>query len=197
MMAPIHERWNEHPCSQLRRLLLNAPSCPSPFGLTDDGLCDFRGIRIEDSLHNLTIERVDFSNAELGHGQFMGTVQACKFVEFSCDGNLGERFSDCDFRKARLSNSVVYGQFVSCDFSNANLTGVRGRNIRFEDCSFEGANLRKASFYDSMFVRCKIRNSKFGSGSLAGSKFEDCEIEGADFSKTVMQRVVGIEKQNI
>lgn len=193
-MTLIHDRWNENERLDLRRLFLESESCPSPFGFTEEGLCDFRGIRINVSLHAVLMENVDFTEAELVRGQLMAPFRHCKFVEFSCDGNLGESFDGCVFRKARLSNSVFYGSFINCDFSNANLTAVRGRHIRFEGCVFENVNLRKASFYDSSFINCRLVNCTIRSGSLAGSRFDGCEINGFDLSNTVMNRVKGLEQ---
>lgn len=192
-MALIHDRWNEQDRLDLRRLLSNSDGCKSPFGVTDEGLCDFRGVCVNESLHSITVENVDFTNGHLGSGQFMGLFRRCKFVEFASDGNLGENFEDCVFHKARLNNSVFYGKFINCDFSRANLTGVRGRHIKFEGCTFEDVNLRKASFYDSHFVSCKLANCTIRSGSLAGSKFDDCKVNNFDLSKTVMERVKGLE----
>ena len=189
------DRWEENRVSDLRRAL-REDGCNSPFGQTDEGLCDFRGVVINESLHQLTITSVDFSEARMDSGQFAATVKRCRFTKCKFESNVGNEFIECDFGAANLANCVFRGKFVECDFSAANLTNVRGSHVRFEDCNFDGANLRKASFYDSTFVRCKITNCKFGSGSLAGSKFEDCEIE-ADFTKTVMQRVVGIEGDKI
>lgn len=190
-MALIHDRWAQQQRLDLRSLL-SSGGCRSPFGLTDEGYCDFRGICIDESLHSLRIENVDLANAKVGQGQLMAFCRQCRFVDFACDGNLGERFEDCTFQRARLSNSVFYGRFVNCDFSGANLTGVRGRHIQFERCTFHKTNLRKASFYDSVFRNCTFANCTMRSGSLVGSSFEDCEINGFDLAKTVTERVKGL-----
>ncbi len=193
MDSILHDRWGEHKSLDLRQLLSTSGVCPSPFGLTDEGLCDFRGICVNTSLHAITIVSGDFTAGRLGRGQFMGTFRLCRFVEFACDGNLGENFESCTFSKARLNNSVFYGTFVNCDFSNANLSGVRGGRIKFHGCTFENANMQKASFYDSNFSNCKIVNSTIRLGSLAGSRFDECEVNSFDLSKTVMERVRGLE----
>jgi uncharacterized protein YjbI with pentapeptide repeats len=193
IMALIHDRWSEHQPLDIRALLLSSDECRSPFSVTDEGHCDFRGVRIDASFHKMTVRHVDFSSAVLGDGQFVGACDDCKFVEFVCDGNLGREFLNCVFHKARLNNSVFYGKFLNCDFSDANMTGVRGRHSRFERCTFENTNLRKASFYDSTFVDCKLINCTIRSGSLAGSSFDNCEMNDFDLSKTVMARVKGLE----
>lgn len=191
-MASIHDRWNEHLRIDLRRLLSNTDSSPSPFGVTDEGLWDFRGICVNASLHSVTIVNVDFTDGMLGRGQLMGSFRNCKFVEFACDGTLGESFEECIFHKANLSKSVWYGKFTNCDFSNANLTGVRGGNVKFEGCTFENADMRKASFYDSKFNNCTLVNCSIRLGSLAGSRFDECKVIDFDVSKTIMERVKGL-----
>lgn len=190
------DRWEDMQVSDLRRML-QANECNSPFGTTNEGLCDFRGVSISASLHQMTIEDVDFSEACMDEGQFAAIVKACRFTKCKFESNLGNEFVGCNFLEGSLANCVFRGKFVNCDFSLANLTNVRGSHVKFEDCVFDKTNFRKTSFYDSTFVRCKIMDCKFGSGSLAGSKFQDCEVVGADFSKTAMQRVVGIEVEDI
>jgi len=190
------DRWRQNQVADLRQALQER-ECNSPFGVTDEGLCDFRGISISVSLHQVTIEGVDFSEACMESGQFAAVVKRCRFRKCKFESNLGNEFIECDFRAGKLANCVFRGKFVNCDFSSANLINVRGRQVRFEDCIFDGATFRKASFYDSTFLRCRIMNCKFSSGSLAGSKFEDCKVEGADFGNTVMLRVAGIEPETI
>ncbi|MCJ8169590.1 pentapeptide repeat-containing protein [Atopomonas sediminilitoris] len=193
MTDSLISRWDARLQAGSLRALLSGASCQSPFGLTNDSLCDFRGVRIEESLHKISISSVDFSDALMVAGQFAAEVSDCWFKACRLEGNLGNQFVNCDFTQANLSNSILRGRFVNCVFSLANMTNVRGTGLFFERCVFEKTNLRKASFYDSRFVECRIVECKFGSGSLAGSRFEKCMIEGADFSKTVMQRVTGID----
>ena len=190
----LRDRWKEHEPMDLRNLLLGSAGCPSPFGITEEGLCDFRGVRVDSSFHESTIEGVDFSCGILGDGQFVGACHDCKFFEFECDGTIGREFLNCVFHNARLSNSVFYGKFINCDFFSANLSGVRGRHIRFERCNFENANLSKASFFDSDFIGCRLVNCTISSGSLVGTRFEDCEINGFDVSKAILTRVRGLKQ---
>lgn len=200
-MSAIHDRWHEQKCSPLRPILLSAIGCPSPFGQTEDGLCDFRGARINDSLHQLEIERIDFSNGLMGRGQLIATVRECRFVGFTCDGTLGNHFTKCSFQKANLSGAVIYGRFYECDFRSAKFRGVRASQVRFENCVLDAANLQNASFYDSAFVSCSFIDCRTGSGllagSLAGSIFEKCTIERTDFSHMVLTRANGLVSEKL
>ena len=191
-MSSLTERWQSQPIPNLRKWLLEKNS-ESPFGITEDELHDFRGILIQGSLHQIEIEKIDFSEASMKVAQFAATVRGCCFVKCNFDGSMGNKFVDCNFQQAKVSDCGFYGRFFNCSFLKARLINVRGSELKFEECDFTGANLRKSSYYDSTFLRCKFVNCKLGMGSFAGSKFEDCEIEGVDFSKTVMNRVKGIE----
>lgn len=190
-MSLFVARWETQEMSSLRRLLL-LEDCTSVFGRTDDGLCDFRGLAIEESLHRISLAEIDFSESSMNAGQLSATVERCDFSKCRYESSIGNEFIDCVFHKSTLARSVLFGKFLRCTFSSTNLVGVRGSGVTFEDCTFEDANLRKASFYDSTFRNCRILNCKFGSGSLAGTRFNHCQFENADFSKTVMERVVGV-----
>lgn len=185
------DRWQGVQIGELRSLLLSK-DVDGPFGNTPEGLSDFRGVSIASSLHQLTIEEVDFSNSVMDSGQIAAVSRRCRFTKCRFESNLGNDFFECDFRSSNLSNCVFRGRFTKCNFESANLVGTRGNSVLFENCNFSRANFRKASFVNSKFTDCKIVDCKFGSGSLVGSRFEGCEIQYVDFTNTVMSRVSGI-----
>jgi uncharacterized protein YjbI with pentapeptide repeats len=189
-MKQLRERWAAAGKIDLRRALAQAES---PFGLTSAGLLDYRGVRITDSLHRLSFSHVDMSFATMDFGQLVAEVADCLFCACAFESNIGKKFTRCSFNDAKLVNSVILGTFDECTFVNTNLSKVRASQGRFSACVFEGANLRKASFFDCTFDGSRIKDCKLGSGSFAGSSFSDCVVEGADFSRTVMEKVTGID----
>lgn len=191
MKKLLVDRWNETAIGSLRDQLAAGP-CSSPFGRTEELLCDYRGVSITESLHKLAIEGVDFSKSIMDSGQMAAEFTRCRFRDCIYASNVGNSFVECDFSSAKLSRCVFRGKFIGCDFTSADLTHVRGVGLYFERCIFDKTDLRKASLVNSRFVSCEIKSCKFGSGSLAGSKFDNCSINDVDFDKTVMQRVVGI-----
>ncbi len=191
-MAEIQDRWNDVDTGNLRRRFLDESGCRSPFGVTEDGLCDFRGMRVDESLHQVVIENTDFGKAVVGNGQFMAVFRHCSFDAFLCDGSFGNDFRECNFCNANLKNAVIYGKLHDCDFSKANLSGVRGGNVRFEGCNFVETKLWRTSFFDCKFRCCRFVNCSIHSGSLAGTSFEDCEFENFDLGNAIRTRTTGL-----
>ena len=192
--SALRARWDEHASFRLRETLVKGNGV-SPFGVTTDALADFRGLTIDDSLHNLTIARADFSHCFMRLGQFGdAAVEGCVFVGAQIECYIYGNFQDCDFDTAILRNSVFVGQFRRCTFRKGNLVCVRASGAHFVDCMFDAANLKKASFFDCSFERCSFLDSKFGSGSLAGSRFDGCRFTTPSFTKMVMNRVKGLDE---
>jgi uncharacterized protein YjbI with pentapeptide repeats len=190
--ATLKARWGELPQKFDLRAALAAGTCQSPFGSTEQSLCDYRGIVLDASLHKIPVRSVDFSYAVMGLGQFATDVSDCLFRSCRFDGALAFRFENCDFSRANLGGATLHGSFIGCNFSQARLQTVRGTGLRFERCVFEDATLTGAAFYDSVLLDCSFIGARFGRGSLAGSQFLNCTWGEVDFKDTVMQRVVGI-----
>lgn len=188
----LRERWGQCRNFSLRNSL--AVSGPAhPFGKTECGLEDYRGFMINESLHKMTLEGIDFSYCTLGKGQFVSNVRRCLFVGAAIEGNIGETFEDCDFSHTNLRNAILRGAFTQCLFVRANLSLVRSSQAMFAGCTFDDANMRKGSLFGCRFVRCSFVATKFGSGSLADSVFEDCRFYEPDFSKVVLDGTKGLE----
>jgi len=189
----LRDRWSGVSTAGLRAQLL-AP-VKSPFGRTKEGLWDLRGILVEDVLHRLVLEQIDFSFSEMmALGQLGGgtTVVACKFDFCRYETTIQAIFENCSFIGSNLHRSIVGQRFVGCVFERARLSGVRGSGVRFEECVFAQADFRSASFYDSVFAHCRFDRCRFGNGSLAGSKFQDCVFSQTDLVNTLLERVTGL-----
>ena len=63
----------------------------------------------------------------------------------------------------------------------------------FEHCSFCGANLGKASFYDCTFLGCDFSNVRMDNAFFARSRLEGCKLEGAQLTGAIFRstRLVG------
>ena len=150
----------------------------SPFGLTDDGLIDYRGFPLKQQLVRLQIRNVDFSYT-ISEGA--GSLNTCKvknslFVETNFDGTpLGSVFENCNFNNASLKNggfgSPENLYLLDCTFIDTNFTGAGAHGAKFTRCSFERSNMKKAHFISCVFEECNFGGAKFHNGSLAGCKF--------------------------
>lgn len=182
------QRWQSIPDLDLRAALQEGKS---PFGLCYE-LADFRGATINQSIHQASFENTDLSFSTMERGQLAAAVKRSCFAGVRYESNIGKHFEHCDFTSANLSNSMLRGAFISCNFSNSNLASTRSTQAKFTDCIFESAKLAKASFYDCEFERCRFSNCRLISGSLAGSTFRDCSTEGLKIEKTILERVKGL-----
>ena len=190
--ATFRNRWSNVSKTNLLDALV---SKNSPFGETEEGYVDFRGVCIDQSLHKITISEIDFSFCRVeGGGQFVSHVSNCLFDGGDIDTFLGIHFINCSFSRANIAEDAMTGKFESCVFDGANFHKRLASGVHFRECSFIRTDIRKANFYDCIFERCKLLNCKLGHGSLGGSSFIDCTIEGLDFSTTVMERVKGLDQ---
>jgi len=183
------DRWREIAPVDFRAVL---PSKNSPFGLTLEGLADFRGAALETSLHKLVLKELDLSYTKMRRGQFVSQVENCLFDGCVYDCTVSRSFLECSFVGANLNGSNLQGMFCKCDFSGAKLTQTLSSETVFERCVFRNTNLKGGNLYRSRFLACVFDNCKLGGGSLAMSAFTDCTISGCDFSTTVMERVKGL-----
>ncbi|MEZ5387640.1 MAG: pentapeptide repeat-containing protein [Prosthecobacter sp.] len=108
------------------------------------------------------------------------TLTRCNFEQARISTNLGSAFEDCSFRGANLTESVLRGRFVRCDFTEANLSRTRASEVTFEDCVFREAAFTKVTYHWIKFVRCRFEDCKFRKGEIGSSTFEDCEWIGND-----------------
>lgn len=109
-------RWQaEHLRSVGRRLSDAAKSMrmgampESPFGLTNEGFEDYRGITLAEAVRYLSIERVDLSDALFKDGASINESEA----------------KGCKFERIDMRNVFVRRKFDSCSFVGAKLNGAR------------------------------------------------------------------------
>ena len=150
------------------------PMPESPFGLTDDGFADYRGITLAEPVRYLSIESVDLSDAVFKDGASVNESEAkrCRFERIDMRNVFVRRkFDSCSFVGAKLNGARLGGEFVACDFSSANLSKAFATDCRFVNCRFAGANLSNVHFISCVFDGCDFTAVKSLSGSVAKSKF--------------------------
>lgn len=59
--------------------------------------------------------------------------------------------------------------------------------LELERCSFVGANLQKASFYDCTFMGCDLSNANLTGAYFARTRLEDCKLEGAQLTDAIVR----------
>lgn len=152
---------------------LRAGATPEPFGSTEDGMRDLRGLQIRGILRNLRMSNIDFGfcRSERG-GQFLGcNLTRVNFSGSSLKTNIDGTFVSCVFDRSNLAGCLFRGQFRDCSFRRATMKGAAGESVRFRECSFNDADLRGAHLCACTFEQCTWRSTLFGDGSLYRSKF--------------------------
>ena len=159
-LKPLKQRWNGIDKLDFRS---------SPFGVTDEGRKDFRGLDLQryrprhKTLKGRRFEKCDFSFSD-------GWPPLDRSV-----------FLDCLFRRAILDNWRDWrNRFENCLFSHTLLrcAGIGSWTSRYEDCTFEKCNFAKASFDNPIFRRVVFRNNKLAGAHFNVSGFWDCVFEG-------------------
>jgi len=156
----------------LHKKVRNFPS--SPFGLTEDGLQDFRGIVLVEIIQYLTVQKLDLSYASFkdGTGLIVSQFSHCCFDGMKLDGAMVSRqFSHCSFRKVSLKNAGISERFEDCDFTGCNLSRAKAIDVTFIRCHFTDVNFRGAMFMHCRFEDCSFEGAIFHNSSLAGSRF--------------------------
>ena len=138
----------------------------SPFGMTEDGLLDFRGLCLPETAE---LRRVSFGPAD-----FSASSWARVWLERS-------RFDRADFAGASFQVIGDHGnEFLSCRFSRTSFRGgVLGyRGSRFVSCAFDRADFSRALFVRPEFDDCEFRDCKLNGCDFNGASFERCRFMG-------------------
>lgn len=192
-MSELKKRWTSEKKLQGETALMKGVAYP--FEKTNDQLQDLRGIEITDIIKGIQIRSIDLSGSNLeGFGQFAKcSVERVRFRSASLGTNIGNYFNFCDFSSVKAMGAILRGQFIDCDFTMANLSGVRGSQVQFVRCIFDKTNFSRVVLLRSIFEDCKFENCKFSNGSLSYSKFIRSPINAADLHATLMEKVQFVE----
>lgn len=167
----------------------------SPFGLTADGLQDWRGFKLEGAIFGKTLSNLDLTLSKMGTTSQLGgrlIVERTKFDGCRYATSINASFEDCSFQESNLRGSTIVGKFINCAFRRSRLGRCRFASVKFLSCDFSGADFTLASFFDCHFENCLFSEVKVENASFAGSRFENCEISNTDFSKAILERVSGL-----
>lgn len=178
-------RWDDNQLAEVNRLLASVTgkhnlhkkerSFPSsPYGQTDAGLEDYRGVALTETIQYLTVQGADLSYARFDCSASLNTstFTNCCFDGVKLDSRyVTHTFSHCSFRGAKLNNARISKQFNDCDFTGCNLSKAIANDVSFIRCRFSDANFRGALLLHCRFEECSFDGAFFHNGSLAGSHF--------------------------
>ncbi|MCW1887747.1 pentapeptide repeat-containing protein [Luteolibacter flavescens] len=138
----------------------------SPFGETDAGRLDLRGLTLPGSAQ---LRRIAFAPADLGASVWKGVwLERCTFHE-------------AGFDHADLRSIAEHGNgFTGCTFARSSFrdAAIGYRGSRFESCTFEAADFRGAVFVRPEFNGCEFHGCKLDGCDLNGSSFDRCRFTG-------------------
>jgi uncharacterized protein YjbI with pentapeptide repeats len=181
----VKRRWTSGQREAVLQSLRMGAQVESPFGLTESGMMDLRGLELFVSsesakssikheilsgqlqLNRVELENLDFSHAHMPHMRMQNVrINNCRFD--------GVSLSDL-----RLWATDVDGSsFVGAKFDYASLRGaLDGMGCAFTNTSFAGADLRRAFLSDATFFRCDFSDSK-----LSGIVISDAKFDGSTFA---------------
>jgi hypothetical protein len=104
-------------------------------------------------------------------------------AELPADGVVlrSATFVDVDFSRLRLDNLGIDGcVFERCDFTKAILRGSIGLRTRtvFRDCTFDRADLRRASPGQTRYERCSFEGTRLDGWRTWDAEFVACRFAG-------------------
>lgn len=162
-----------------------------PFGLVGDGRTDLRGLPLEMSLRpvGVTLDGLDMSYSTIKTLIFAESRIANVRLDHShlVWDDFKSTFTNLSFAGCRMKGSGFGGrisEYVSCDFSGADLSGSSGSRANFTSCLFVGTILKNSVLGNLRFTRCKFSGKiekVILSGGAGGGMYE-CDLTEAAFS---------------
>lgn len=217
----LRDRWTAESAEFAFNALIDGRP-ESPFG-THEGRVDARGLLVEQPSHSRQSENliriaktfkfdrkkigdVDLSHAVLPEWRVYETVfENCIFdhSKMSSFRAYSARFVGCGFRFSALKDAVLGaastdrnsgGDFEDCDFSGADLRGVRTDPGRFVRCNFQETKWKGTRFLSTVLEYCDFRKATVESCFFDGRKFVNNapagvgqnRLIGCDFSTTAL-----------
>lgn len=137
----------------------------SPFGLTESGLNDFRGLNFSRQI----MKKVNVENADLSH---------CCYINSRIEKSI---FKNVIFNKVDFTDITDKGNlFENVKFSNCkfNLAGLGYDGSQFINCIFEKVNFTRTIFVRNEFIKSQFIDCKFKGVDFNASSFENCSFKG-------------------
>lgn len=174
------ERWNS--VQNKKEVFLNDLSTKNavvlenlPFGFTEEGKCDLRGIHLKgfdehSSNNRMGLINVVFDNCDLSFSDFEDlSLEQC-------------RFTNCSIVSANWENVLEFeNQFVNCNFQKVDFRHafIGNRNSKYDACTFDSCNFQRCYFYSPQYLNVAFNNCNLKHFDFNGASFENCSFEGS------------------
>ncbi|MEU5877491.1 pentapeptide repeat-containing protein [Spirillospora sp. NPDC047279] len=128
-------------------------------------------------------EDVEFERCRFDQTRFAGVVvHRAGFADVV--------FQGCDLANGRLFNSRIFNAAVT----NCRMTGLHMpegglRDVVFDGCRIDLANLRFTHLRDVVFQDCNLAETDFQQAELHNVRFERCKLVATQFSNVTMNAV--------
>jgi uncharacterized protein YjbI with pentapeptide repeats len=159
-----------------------------PFGHSDEGLADLRGIPLSGfcRFDGIKLSRVDFSNMEAASRLIFAnsTLEDCKFDRSRARwGDMASSIKRTSFIGAKFKGSGFASTYEDCDFSKADLSGSSCTSPTFSECKLARTKLDNSVLTGCFFVNCvlagKVKGVLFG--TRIGGQMKGCDLREASF----------------
>lgn len=144
-----------------------------PFGYTEEGKCDLRGINLKGfdvnaSSNRMVLNEVLFENCDFSFSDFE-------------DLNLEQcQFNDCLIVSANWKNLLEFeNRFNQCVFHKVDFRHafIGNRNSKYDTCTFDACNFQKCFLYSPQFLNVEFKNCNLKYIDFSGASFENCLFE--------------------
>lgn len=169
----LKTRWETFNPTQL--LTITQYFSNSPFGLTENGLHDFRGLNvIFEKQINISeafmVKNADFSGSEW------------KNIRLWADENGNAPiFENAQFADAKFYDCTMKAvQYLSCNFDNTSLKYVQFSDCIFKDCQFhlKKSKVAKLTFYNAKLIENCQFLGELCHISFYASNLKNCQFAG-------------------
>lgn len=148
----------------------------SPFGLTDEGLHDFRGLVMIGGESDLNI----FADFVVKNSDFSGSDWQ-KIRLWADDNGDAPVFENVKFNDAKFYDCTAKDvQYLSCDFDNTSLKYVQFSDCIFKNCvfKFKKSKIAKLTFYNAKLMENCQFFGEFYHIDFCASNLKDCQFSG-------------------
>ncbi|HEY3330891.1 MAG TPA: pentapeptide repeat-containing protein [Capsulimonadaceae bacterium] len=139
----------------------------------------------EDLYTNAWVRECSASRKEARHVVVEGSV--FELVDLTETRYEKLDLSDVSLRKCDLAN-VAWDEFEArrVVFEGCRLLGAKFiegvfKDVRFNDCHAQFAQMRYGTLAGAWFSACDLRDADFSGADLTGATFEECNLTGASF----------------
>lgn len=201
-MSDLRKRWGASEIASILVPLKQGLLPISPFGKTNKGSVDLRGIPLKEPL---LLSDVSFDNLDLSFSNIQKLLSIrCSFVDCSFEGatvsllNNESGFYRVDFSRAEISKSGSAGaaKFFACNFNGSDLTGGNFKTGSFENCDFSRATIKLVEFgeceisdsiFDGNFKKCFFRGL-LSRCDFRAAVFIDCAFYGVELNDCLLSK---------